>query len=195
MTETSSFVRLMQRLRAGEDDAAREVFQRYTRRLVALARRQVADRLAHRIDPEDVAQSALKSFFVRHRDGQLHVGGWDGLWSLLALIVRRKCLDRVELHTAARRDPGREVSAPAGQQQPWELAADREPLPEEAALLTETVEQLFRAADADERAVLELSLQGWTAAEISLALGRALRTVQRLRETVRKRLELMQDEQ
>ena len=59
---------------------------------------------------------------------------------------------------------------------------------------SQTVEQLLRGSDADERPVLELSLQGWTAAEISLQLGRALRTVQRLREQVRKRLELMQSE-
>jgi hypothetical protein len=39
--------------------------------------------------------------------------------------------------------------------------------------------------------VLELSLQGFTAAEISLRLGRALRMVHRLREQVRKRLERM----
>src|SRR5262245_52881828 len=176
MTETSSFAVLMRRLRSGEDSAAREVFQRYTHQLVALARRQVAHRLAHKVDPEDVAQSALKSFFVRHRDGQLQVGDWNGLWSLLTLIVRRKCIDRVEYLSAARRDVSREVSAPQGQDQPWELAPDREPLPEEAFLLAETVERLFRAVDDDERPVLELSLQGWTAPEISLRLGRALRT-------------------
>jgi RNA polymerase sigma-70 factor (ECF subfamily) len=195
MSETSSFAVLMQRLRSGEDRAAREVCERFTRQLVALARRQVAHRLAHKVDPEDVTQSALKSFFVRHRDGQLQVGDWAGLWSLLTLIVRRKCIDRVEFHCAARRDVGREVSAPLGRDQAWQHASDREPLPEEAVLLAETIEHLFRAADDDERPVLELSLQGWTAAEISLHLGRSLRTVQRLREQVRKRLELMRREQ
>jgi RNA polymerase sigma-70 factor (ECF subfamily) len=48
--------------------------------------------------------------------------------------------------------------------------------------------------DPDERAVLELSLQGYTATEISERLGRAERSVRRLRERVRKRLERMQAE-
>ena len=76
-----------------------------------------------------------------------------------------------------------------------ELALDREPLPDEAVALAETVAVLFQAIDdADERAILELSLQGFTATEISEQLGRAERSVRRLRERVRKRLERMQSE-
>jgi RNA polymerase sigma-70 factor (ECF subfamily) len=76
-----------------------------------------------------------------------------------------------------------------------EIAIDREPSPDEAAVLAETVEALFRQVDdADERAILELSLQGFTAAEISESLGRAERSVRRLRERVRKRLERMRDD-
>jgi RNA polymerase sigma-70 factor (ECF subfamily) len=75
---------------------------------------------------------------------------------------------------------------------PDEIALDREPRPDEAAVLAETVEALFRATDdPDERAILELSLQGYTAAEISERLGRAERSVRRLRERLRARLERM----
>ena len=49
-----SFAAFQNRLRTDEDAAARDVFHRYARRLVALARRQFEKRLAHRIDPEDV---------------------------------------------------------------------------------------------------------------------------------------------
>lgn len=133
-------------------------------------------------------QSAFKSFFASHRDGKLRVGSWNNLWGLLTLITLRKCADRVEYLRAGRRDIDREVSAPAAADPPWQLAPDRGPSPQEAAVLAETVEHLFRAADADERPVLELSLQGHTAAEISLRLGRALRTVHRVRERIRKQL-------
>jgi RNA polymerase sigma-70 factor (ECF subfamily) len=194
MTATDSFAALMDRLRADDDAASRDVFRRYAGQLVALARRQFEDRLAHRIDPEDVVQSALKSFFIRHRAGKLQVGNWNSLWGLLAVITRRKCADRVEYLRAERRDVGREVSDATGPDQPWQLAPDREPSPQEVAVLAETVEQLFRALDADERPVLELSLQGYTAAEISLRLGRALRTVHRTRERVRKTLLRLQGE-
>jgi RNA polymerase sigma-70 factor (ECF subfamily) len=178
----------MERFRSDENAAARDVFQRFSRRLIALARQQFAQRLAHRIDPEDVVQSAFKSFFVRHRDGKLRVGNWNNLWGLLALIARRKCADRVEYLHAERRDVGRESPAPGCSEPCRRPALDREPLPEEAVVLADTIEHLFRAVDAEERPVLELSLQGHSAAEIGLRLGRALRTVHRLRERIRNRL-------
>ena len=67
---TSSFADVMDRLRSGEDDAARDVFVRFARRLIGLARKHLDGRLAVKVDPEDVVQSAYKSFFVRHRDGR-----------------------------------------------------------------------------------------------------------------------------
>ena len=60
-------------------------------------------------------------------------------------------------------------------------------------ILAETVEHLFRDVSAHERPVLELSLQGYTVPEISAKLGRAERTVRRLRERIRKRLERLQE--
>lgn len=189
MTETEAFSALMERLRSGEDAASREVFHRYAGRLVAMASRQFSRQLAHRVDPEDVVQSAFKSFFGRHRDGAIRVGDWDGLWGLLALITLRKCVDRVKYLRARRRDVGREVSTPDGIEPPWRLALSREPRPEEAADLAEAVEHLYRAIGDDDRPILEMSLQGYSSAEIGVKTGRAIRSVQRLREQVRKRLE------
>jgi RNA polymerase sigma-70 factor, ECF subfamily len=146
MTTTDSFAALLERFHSDEDAAARDVFQRYAHQLIALTRRQVEPRLAHRIDPEDVVQSAFKSFFLRHREGKLRVGDWDNLWHLLILITRRKCADRVEYLRAERRNVDREISAPDGADDPWKLAADREPLPQEVAILAEAVEHLFSLA-------------------------------------------------
>jgi RNA polymerase sigma factor (sigma-70 family) len=192
-----SFADLMGRLRSGEDDAARELFVRFARRLVGLARGHLDGRLRAKVDPEDVVQSAYKSFFVRHRQGDLEVGSWDGLWGLLTLITIRKCADRAAYFGAGKRDLAKEAAAPGTDSAlgPWQLAVDRDPRPDEAAALAEAVEALFRSLDdPDERGVLELSLQGYTATEISETLGRAERSVRRLRERVRKRLERMQAE-
>ena len=196
MAANESFADLKSRLRTGEDAAQREVFVRFAARLAGLARRHLDARLAVKVDPEDVVQSAYKSFFIRQRAGTLDVGTWDGLWGLLTMITLRKCADRAAYYRAEKRDVARETttggaddSAPALA----EMALDREPLPDEAAVLAETVEALFRLIDdPDERAILELSLQGFTATEISEKLGRAERSVRRLREHIRKRLERMQ---
>jgi RNA polymerase sigma-70 factor (ECF subfamily) len=195
MSPTDSFAALMGRLRSGEDEAAREVFVRFATRLAGLARKHLDARLAVKVDPEDVVQSAYKSFFIRQRDGELDVGTWDGLWGILTLITLRKCADRAAYYGAAKRNVARETAG-GGTDSAYPLigrALDRDPRPDEAALLSETVEALFRLIDdADERAILEFSLQGYTAVEISERLGRAERSVRRLRERVRKRLERMQ---
>jgi RNA polymerase sigma-70 factor (ECF subfamily) len=195
MADAETFARLMARLRTGEDAAAREVFERFAARLIATARGRFNRLLARKVDPEDVVQSAFRSFFVRHRAGKLDVGGWDGLWNLLTVITLRKCADRAGYFLADRRNVAREASGPDGEDgsRAWLAALDRQPRPEEAVMLAEAVECLFRDVSAHERPVLELSLQGYTAPEISLRLGRAERSVRRLRERIRKRLERMQE--
>jgi RNA polymerase sigma-70 factor (ECF subfamily) len=195
MADDGAFTYLMTRLRSGEDAAAREVFERFAGRLVALARRRFNRLLARKVDPEDVVQSAFKSFFVRHRAGKLVVGDGDELWNLLALITLRKCADRAEYYLAERRDADREATGRAGGDEPeaWLVALDRQPRPEEAAMLAETVELLMQDVSARERPILELSLQGYTVPEISVRLGRAERSVRRLRAHIRERLEHLRE--
>ena len=185
-----SFKEFMERLRQ-QDAAADEIFRRFASRLLALARCRFVGPFKHKVDAEDVVQSAYKSFFRRYGTGDLAVDGWDGLWGLLALITVRKCAERVAYHRAECRDVGREVSAPAGDEDavPWLETLGREPSPLDEAVLSETVDQLFARLDEDERPILELSLQGYTTQEISEQLGSPERTVRRLRERIRKRLE------
>lgn len=191
MSLDQSFLDLMARLRAGEDAAVRRVFDHFTWQLIALARRQFDARLRHKVDPEDVVQSAYKSFFLRYGEGNFVAESWNSLWALLTLITLRKCADRVRYHRAERRDVAREVSAPqeAEGPEPWENALDRDPTPDEALMLAETVEQVLSSLSVDERPIIELSLQGYSTQEISQQLGRAERSVRRLRERVRKQLE------
>jgi RNA polymerase sigma factor (sigma-70 family) len=194
MDENESFSALMQELRSGQHQAANAVFCRYAGQLVALARRHLDERFANKVDPEDVVQSAYRSFFVRHRDGRLDVENWQSLWGLLTLITLRKCADRVRYFQADRRDVNREAAGGKSDDgpQPWQNAVGREPTPDEAAVLAETVERLLGGLDADERPIVELSLQGYSTEEISEQLGRASRSVRRLRERVRLQLESAQ---
>jgi RNA polymerase sigma-70 factor (ECF subfamily) len=189
-----SFPEFLARLRAGDDAAASELFERFAYQLINLARRQFGAALRHKVDPEDVVQSAYKSFFARYGEGKLEAVNWNSLWGLLTLITLRKCAERVAYHRAGCRDAAREVSTPPGTEEagPWLEAISREPIPPEAALLKEAVEQLLAGLDEDGRQVVELSLQGHTTQEISERLGQPERTVRRMRERVRIRLERAQ---
>jgi RNA polymerase sigma-70 factor (ECF subfamily) len=192
---TDSFADFLARLEAGDDGAARELFRRFAGQLIALARSRFGGTLRHKVDPEDIVQSAYKSFFRRYGEGKFEVGSWNSLWGLLTVITLRKCADRVAYYRRECRDPAREAAAPPGEEgAPWPDPLGREPTPLEAAELSETLDRLLAALDEDERAVLELSLQGYTTREISDRVGRAERTVRLLREGLRKRLEQMQRE-
>src|SRR5262245_13549946 len=192
---SNSFAEFLIRLRDQGDHAAQELFGRFSRQLIALAHRHIGGGLRHKIDPEDVVQSAYKSFFFRYGAGKLDAVNWNSLWGLLTLITVRKCSERAAYHRAECRDAGREVSPPRQEEAAtWQEPLGREPTPLEAAVLGETIEQLFTGLDEQERSVLELSLQGYTTREISDQLGRAERTVRLLREGVRHRLERMREE-
>ncbi len=107
MADEDSFAVLIDRLRLGEDDAVQEVFQRYVGRLLNLTRDQIDGRLAHKVDAEDVVQSAYKSFILRHQEGKLHVGNRKSLWNLLTLITMRKCAQRIAYLRGTPRHPPR----------------------------------------------------------------------------------------
>lgn len=173
----------------------RLLFEQFSRRLIGLARGHLDARLQHKVDPEDVVQSAYKSFLLRYGEGALAEEGWEGLWGLLTMITVRKCADRARFHQAQRRDLRRETGAAAGEDAPaWREAIGREPTPDQAVALAETVEGLLSRLDLEERTMIEMSLQGFSTQEISEQTGRAERSVRRLRERVRKYLERQQAE-
>jgi RNA polymerase sigma-70 factor, ECF subfamily len=196
--EIASFDDVMGRLRTGDQAAAAEVFRRFANRLIGLARTHLDRRIRQKVDPEDVMQSALKSFFVRHADGKFDLTGWDNLWSMLVVITLRKCGHQAEHFRAAMRDVEREQATPGvgadDSVSSWQAVAN-DPTPVQAALLAEAVEQVMQSLGDDrERQILELSLQGFKPFEISEKVGRSERTVQRVLDRVRRRLQRMRDE-
>jgi RNA polymerase sigma-70 factor (ECF subfamily) len=194
MDQHDSFAGLMDRLRAGDQDAATAVFRRFTGRLIALAGARLDARTRGKVDPEDVVQSTYRSFFTRAEAGRFDAATWDELWALLTVITMRKCLNRARHFRAGRRDARAEVAPgpEAADADALVLAIDRDPTPIEAAILAETVQELLRGLDPDDRAIVELSLQGYTSPEIGDRLGFAERTVRRVRERLKRRLQRLQ---
>ena len=80
---------MLERYRAGDEAAAAEIYDRYVDRLIALARSRLSQRLVRRAGPEDIVQSAYRSFFSGVRKGQFEIAEGQKLWSLLAKILER----------------------------------------------------------------------------------------------------------
>lgn len=84
------------RFQSAEPGYEAEVVERYTLRLLELARRQLPERVRRRVDPEDVVQSVYRSFFRRLNDGQFNFDDSHDIWRLLAAITFRKSKNAVK---------------------------------------------------------------------------------------------------
>jgi RNA polymerase sigma factor (sigma-70 family) len=181
-------VALLDRYRSGEAEAAERLYERFVERLVNLARQNLSPRLARRIDPEDVVQSAYRSFFVHARAGEYTVTQSGELWKLLAKIAMHKLLRQAEFHTAAKRSIEREAGLP-GEPRPEVVdLATREPSPEQVVALADEMEDLLRPLRLDDRRVVELRLASHTIDEITATTGRPVRTVRRVLARFRQEL-------
>lgn len=175
---------LLERFRSGDDTAAAELFDRYFRRLAALARSRLSPRLARRTDPEDIVLSVYRSFFLDAREGRytLHRGG--DLWRLLAAIAKHKVLRQARSQTAGRRSVEAEVPIERVDERRIVRGRD-EPTPEDAAALADELEHLFSLLDPFGRRVCELRLQGLQIPEIAEDTGLSERSVRRALARIR----------
>lgn len=186
MPTDESFDDVMARLAAGDQEAAARVFHRFAHRLVSLAGARMSESLRRKLDPEDVAQSVFRSFFSRHAEGEYRFTGWDSLWALLAMMTVRKC-NRMFAHY---RTAKRNVAAEAPADDAVELTAlTREPSAAEVLLLGELIEGLVKGLNERDCAVVSLALQGHDPTEIAAASGVTKRTVYRILEGLRARLQ------
>lgn len=191
MNETLEAAALLAEVKAGDQQAANELFQRFANRLVGLARSRINPDLRRKVDPEDVMQSAFASFFRRHGAGEYDVQSWESLWSLLTVITIRKCGFKIRYYRTQKRSAGRELSAVRYTEDSsihWEAVA-KDPTPSHAAMLTETLEELLNPLEVIERQMLTLHLQGNTHEEIGLEVRRSERTVRRVLDRIRTQME------
>lgn len=163
----------------------------YADRLLALARSRLSRKLSRRVDPEDVVQSACRSFFRHAQSGRYQPGDGDDLWRLLAIITIRKSAQHVRRHTAKRRSVRQEDSA--GDGGPLQMIAPeamaREPTPKEAAALLEETQLMMQCLSQLHRTILELTLQGLSVDEVAERAECSERTVERALKLARVNLE------
>ena len=185
MPESVDDKALMELCRGGDQEAARQLFDAYVDRLVALARRRISARLAGRVDPEDVVQSVFRTFFHRVQGGQFRVAEEDDLCKLLMRVTVHKALRQVEFHGAGKRDMTRE--APQTEKSPEQMmqVLDREPRPEAVAAFMDELEHFLSQLGPLERQVVELRLQGHGNEDVARQLGVLDRRVRRIVERVR----------
>src|SRR5262249_8072286 len=108
MSSHGSVTAWIEQLCTGDRDAAQQLLERYFQRLVDLARKKLRGAPRGMADEEDVALSALDSFFRGAEHGcfpELH--DRDDLWYLLLVITERKTIDLVNHEKAQKRGEGK----------------------------------------------------------------------------------------
>jgi len=182
-----SVTRWLGELRAGGQEAAQPLWDRYFERLVILARARL--RALHAAtadaDEEDAALSAFDSFCAGAARGRFpQLADRDDLWRLLVTITVRKVLDQAARQRRQKRGGGRvRNEADLGGQggspaMALEQFVGAEPTPEFAAFVAEEYRNRIAALPDDTlRQVANWKLEGYTNDEIAARLGCALRTV------------------
>ncbi len=183
-------VALVARCRQGDEQAERELFDRYLCRLLGLVRSRLSNKLRGRLDPEDVLQSAYRSFFAGLERDRFVLERSGDLWRLLSAIALHKLMRQIKRHRAGKRNVGLEAHALDGDSllglAPEAIA---EPSARHASAVVEELEQVMAGLDDVRRQMLELRLQGLTLEEVASKTGRSERAVRRLFEKLQVEFE------
>lgn len=187
MTNTLSLTAIYYKLQAGDDEAAKELWQACFLRLVTYAQKHLAGVSQRMSDPEDVALSAIASFIKAAQAGRFpNFKDRDDLWRLLLKITRNKAIDlrRYEARRKARGD--------SAFQSPGDEHAGIEEIPgdlseeEFARLISDELEHKLTLLDPELTQFAVAKLEGFSNQEIAENFGVALRTVERKLHLIRR---------
>lgn len=173
---------LLESAQDGDDDAALQIWDTYYERLVRYARHRMKGMALRATDEEDVALSALNSFFGGVRDGKLAPKDANELWKLLATITVRKATAQLRQHHAAKRGGGKVRGDSAFDQNQVRgessfAGCDMDSISPHLGVASE--ELLAKLRDPDLQRLALLRLSNYTNEEIAQQLDCSVATVKR----------------
>lgn len=171
------------KLKGGNDEAERILWEQVFDRLVRMARRKLeAQGLERRTrDEEDIALSAIKSFFGQARDGHLpELENRIHMWKLLASFTHRKILDKRKYDSAQKRGGGEQLTISesdfeSNDVNAWDTTFSQSPSPEFVIMMNEAIEGL----PIDLKTVAVLALEGLNQHESANRIGVSSKTIRR----------------
>ena len=169
MSEQADFTAFIRRIRAGDEQAARELVERYEPVIRREVRLRMHDaRLRRRFDSMDICQSVLGSFFVRAAAGDYDLDRPEQLLNLLVAMAQNKLAFQARFHLRQRRDPRR--LDPDGPALLGEVATS-DPSPSKQVALRELLGEFRQRLSDEERRLADLRCQGRGWDEIAAELG------------------------
>ena len=193
MSPCGSVTVWIERLKAGDSAAAEQIWERYFRRLVELARRRLQGAPRAAADEEDVALSAFDNFCRSVEAGRFpRLDDREDLWQLLVVLTDRKACDLANRERRQRRGGGKvrdEAALGEGDSAgpPLTQLASPEPGPEFVARAADECRRLLELlGDDDLRRAALRKLERYSVEEIAAECGRVPRTVKRWLRLIRQ---------
>ena len=176
MKRDGSVSHWIQEIKGGNRDAAQDLWERYYRQLVNLARKRFSGSSTRVSDEEDVVSEVFEKFFRFAESGRFpDLSDRDGLWRLLVRMTADKVIDHQRKAARQRRGGGmvRGESVFLSNPNDPEMNAiaqviGDEPTPEFAAAMTEQVSRMLSMLN--EPGLIQLAIgkmQGYDNAELA----------------------------
>lgn len=167
MLEHTAFNAFIDRIRAGDEQAAGELVRIYEPHIRREVRLQIRDRRLYRLfESRDVCQSVLGSFFVRTALGEYDLETPENLIKLLVVMTRNKVATAAQRQHRQRRDNRRN----AGPEE-LEFVIARGPSPSELLSGQELLERFRAGFTEEERVIAGLRKDGLSWDQITAQLG------------------------
>lgn len=184
--EDIEFEQLIERVRAGSQDAAWELVDKYGRDVQRFVRRSLHQRLRAKFDSLDFVQIVWGSFF-RAPDRLQGMEKAEQLVAYLATLAKYKVLTEVRRRLqTAKYDLNREAGGDESRLAPDENSSPI-PTPSAVAIAKERWDQLLAGQSDRDRQIVELRLQGITYEEIAETLHIHERTARKTIERLLKK--------
>lgn len=192
MDRDDDFTELMAKARSGDPEALRDFLDRFEEEVRVMVRARLPRRLRPRFDSGDFVQEVWQTVFAEAGDQPREFENVAHLCGFLQGVVRNKVqqqhrrLTRTAKHNLAREEPL--YIARGDREFPREVASP-DPSPSEKMQADDRLQQLTAGFGPREIEVLSLRRQGLTFGEIGERVGMHERTVRRIIELFRSRLE------
>ena len=155
--QNTDFVDFLRRIRAGDEEAARELVRRFEPLIRREVRMRLGDeRLNRAFDSIDVSQSVLAYFFSRAATGEYTLNCPDQLARLLLTMARNRLISRARSERRLVRDVGRISADPRALEQ----VVDAQPSPSEFLSRQEELELVKASLSDEECQNLRVALAG-----------------------------------
>lgn len=181
---SDTFVELMERVRSGDESAARQLYERYAPYIERIIVRRLRGRVVPGFDPEDFTQAAWASFFARPK----LLERFTQPRSLIAFVSRMASNKLIDQWRRRKRIAQRPAVASIEQHKlQYTAVKDAEQTPSEIVASDDEVERCLARLPEVQREICRLLVCGFTQEEVAERVGVSVRTVRRVVRAVAAR--------